>query len=362
MPKNKNAEHRFLILDRCLCDFRHKYTIDDLLEEVNNQLYDANGSKSTIKMRQLRGDLNAIRKMLPDDVYVDAIQYDGKKCYYRYSEEGFSIYKNELSVSEVQNLRSTIEMLSKYRGLPSNGWLEEVISNLEVRFGVKGNADNLVSFGQNEQLKGIEYLSEIIDATIHHQTLEIEYTSSNGNYHKHILHPYFVKQYNSRWYLFGLDAKEERIKNLAFDRIQSIVHSDVAFIKNTSTDFNTYFEHVVGVTVPYASEANLIDLHLKFSPKRFRYVTTKPIHKSQVTLSEEDCIISLRLYHTQELEQQIFSFGPDVEVLSPAWFREEFSKKIAECFKFYFSVQNPCTDSADLCSSKQEVKPNPNCK
>ena len=362
MPKNKSAEHGFLILDRCLCDFRHKYTIDDLLEEVNNQLYDANGSKSTIKMRQLRGDLNAIRKMLPDDVYVDAIQYDGKKCYYRYSEEGFSIYKNELSVSEVQNLRSTIEMLSKYRGLPSNGWLEEVISNLEVRFGVKGNADNLVSFGQNEQLKGIEYLSEIIDATIHHQTLEIEYTSSNGNYHKHILHPYFVKQYNSRWYLFGLDAKEERIKNLAFDRIQSIVHSDVAFIKNTSTDFNTYFEHVVGVTVPYASEANLIDLHLKFSPKRFRYVTTKPIHKSQVTLSEEDCIISLRLYHTQELEQQIFSFGPDVEVLSPAWFREEFSKKIAECFKFYFSVQNLCTDSADLCSRNQEVKPNPNCK
>jgi hypothetical protein len=39
-------------------------------------------------------------------------------------------------------------MLSKYRGLPSNGWLEEVISNLEIRFGVKGNAENLVAFGQ----------------------------------------------------------------------------------------------------------------------------------------------------------------------------------------------------------------------
>lgn len=183
MPKSKNAEHRFLILDRCLSDTRHKYTIDDLLEMVNDQLYDASGSKSTIMTRQLRSDLNAIRKMLPDDVYLDAVPFDGKKCYYRYSVEGFSIYKNELSVAEVQNLRSTIEMLSKYRGLPSNGWLEEIISNLEVRFGVKGNADNLVSFGQNEQLKGIEYLSEIIDATIHQQPLEIEYTSSNGNYY-----------------------------------------------------------------------------------------------------------------------------------------------------------------------------------
>lgn len=362
MPKTKNAEHRFLILDRCFCDFRHKYTIEDLLERVNDHLYDANGSKSTIMMRQLRGDLNAIRKMLPEDIYLDAIPFDGKKCYYRYSEEGFSIYKNELSVSEVQNLRSTIEMLSKYRGLPSNGWLEEVISNLEVRFGVKGNADNLVSFGQNEQLKGIEYLSDIIDATINHQPLEIEYTSANGNFHKHILHPYYVKQYNSRWYLFGLDDKEERIKNLAFDRIQSIAHSNVVFAKNNSVDFNTYFDNVVGVTVPYDSEAKLIEIYLKFTPQRFKYVTTKPIHKSQEIINNEECIIRLTLYHTQELEQQIFSFGPDVEVLSPSWFRDDFSKKIAECFKFYFPVQNLCTDGADLCSRNQEVKPNPNCK
>lgn len=207
MPKNKNAEYRFMILDRCFSDFRHKYNIEDLLEKVNDKLYDVNGSKSMIMERQLRGDLNAIRKMLPDGIYLEAIPYDGKKCYYRYSEPDFSIYKNELSVAEVQNLRSTIEMLGKYRGLPSNGWLEEVISNLEIRFGVKSNAENLVSFGQNDQLKGIEYLSGIIDATINHQPLEIEYVSANGNYHQHTLHPYFVKQYNGRWYLFGLDEK-----------------------------------------------------------------------------------------------------------------------------------------------------------
>ena len=53
-----------MVLDRCFSDFRHKYTIEDLLEKVNDKLYDANGSKSMIMERQLRGDLNAIRKML----------------------------------------------------------------------------------------------------------------------------------------------------------------------------------------------------------------------------------------------------------------------------------------------------------
>lgn len=349
MPKSKNAEFRFQVLDRCFSDFRHRYTVDDLLEKVNEQLYDVNGSNSMIKMRQLRSDLNAIRKMLPEDVYLDAIPYEGKQCYYRYSESDFSIYKNELSVTEVQNLRSTIEMLSKYRGLPSNGWLEEVISNLEIRFGVKGNAENLVSFGQNEQLKGIGYLSGIIDATINHQPLEIDYISANGNYHKHILHPYFVKQYNGRWYLFGLDENEERIKNLAFDRIQSIVNSNHVFRKNESINFNTYFDNVVGVTVPYTTETELVDIKLRFSPSRFKYVTSKPIHKSQVVISEDECTISLKLYKTLELEQQLFSFGPDVEVLYPAWFRDEFAKKIAECMKKYFPVRNNCTDIGDLC-------------
>lgn len=350
MPQNKNTDYRFQILDRCFSDFSHKYTIEDLLDKVNEFLYDVNGSKSMIKIRQLRSDLNAIRKRLPNGVYLDAIPYDGKLCYYRYSRKDFSIYKNELSVSEVQNLRSTIEMLSKYRGLPSNGWLEEVISHLEIRFGVKGHAENLVSFEQNERLKGIEYLSTIIDATINQQPLEIDYISANGNYYQHVLHPYFVKQYNGRWFLFGLDEKEERIKNLALDRIQSVMNSNHVFINNDSIDFNHYFDNVVGVTVP--QKEKLEEIRLKFSPNRFKYVTSKPIHKSQRIISVEDCIISLSLYHTLELEQQIFSFGSDVEVLSPAWFREDFSKKIAICMKKYFSVHNFCTETTDLCCVK----------
>ena len=245
--------------------------------------------------------------------------------------------------------------LTEYRGLPSNGWLEEVISNLELRFGVKSDAENLVSFGQNEQLKGIEYLSDIIDATISHQPLDIEYISANGNYHQHTLHPYFVKQYNGRWFLFGLDEKEERIKSLAFDRIQSVSNSNLAFRKNEKIDFNSYFDNVVGVTVPSETEAKLEEFQLKFSPRRFKYVISKPIHKSQKTISEDDCIISLTLYHTLELEQQIFSFGPDVEVLSPAWFREVFAKKIADCMKKYFSMQNFCIEKTELCKTNKTM-------
>ena len=150
MSENRNAQYRYQVLDRCFSDWNNKYTIEDLLEIVNNHLYELEGQDSTIQLRQLRGDLNAIRKMLPNNVYLDAKPFEGKKCYYRYSEPNYSIYQNGLSVAEVNSLRSTIEMLGKYRGITGNVWLEDVISNLELRFGVNRMERILFPFSRTQ--------------------------------------------------------------------------------------------------------------------------------------------------------------------------------------------------------------------
>jgi predicted DNA-binding transcriptional regulator YafY len=337
MQHNKNIELRYLVLDRCFSDFRNRYSIEELIEEVNDYLSHAKGIRTGISIRQIRSDINTIRKMLPDDVYIDAVKFDGKKCYYRYSKRGFSIYKNELSVSEVQSLRSTIEMLGKFRGLPSNRWLEDVISKIEVKFGMRNNSDNLVSFGENEHLAGYEFLSDIIDATINHQPLKIKYITARNHELNLILHPYFVKQYNERWFIFGLNQELDVITNIALDRICDFEKAKCSFIKNDKVDFKTFFDNIVGVSMPSKELQELTEIKLKFSPHRFKYVITKPIHKSQKTISESECTISINVYPTKELEQQLFSFGPDIEILSPAWYREDFSKKISDCMKKYFS-------------------------
>lgn len=80
MSENRNAQYRYQVLDRCFSDWNKKYTIEDLLEIVNNHLYELEGSDSTIKLRQLRGDLNAIRKMLPDNIYLDAKPFEERNA------------------------------------------------------------------------------------------------------------------------------------------------------------------------------------------------------------------------------------------------------------------------------------------
>ncbi|WP_294083156.1 helix-turn-helix transcriptional regulator [Proteiniphilum sp. UBA5384] len=173
------------------------------------------------------------------DAPIKAYSYNGKRCYYRYKDEDFSIFKNELSSEELTNLRSTLEMSGRYRGIPNYAWLEEVVSNLEYRFGVRPNSENVVSFEQNEKLKGLEYLSDIIDATVNHQSLEIRYVTFKGKEILSVVHPYHVKQFNNRWFLFGLEEGENDvyISNKALDRIRKISTSDKEFIKNTFIDF-----------------------------------------------------------------------------------------------------------------------------
>ena len=347
MPTNKNAQLRYQILDRCFSDYSRKYEIQDLVDKVNDALYDLYGTE--VSLRQIREDIKYMRDRVTYDAPIKAYPYDGKKCYYRYEDRDFTIFNNALSVDDMNKLQSTIDMLGKFRGAAANIWLEEVISSLEYRFGLKSNSEKLVSFEQNEQLKGIENLADIIDSTVNHQTLEIVYLTFRGKEITMTIHPYYVKQYNGRWFLYGLNDELERISNLALDRIKSFRKSSLPFKKNEKYDFSTYFDDVVGATIPN-DDVKKEPIRLRFSSNRFPYVVSKPIHKSQIIIDENNCEIEIQVRPTRELDQQIFSFIPDVEVLAPEWYRQQIQGKIEENINKYLSEKNDCTDNVELCT------------
>lgn len=274
---------------------------------------------------------------------------DGRKKYIRYADEEYSIFKNELSPEELTNLRSTIEMLGRYRGIPSNAWLEEVISNLEYRFGVKSNSENLIEFEQNERLTGLGFLSDLIDATVNHQPLSVTYHSFSGSERTSTVHPYYIKQYNNRWFLFGMEENPKYgnpVVNKALDRIVRFeVLKDVAFVPNDKVNFKDFFKDIVGVTIPedHPKPERVV---LKFDGARFPYIVSKPIHHTQEVVDVNEHTISIMVRPNLELESKIFSFVPQVEVLEPQWLRKEIASKIEENLKKYLSVQFDCTEGA----------------
>ena len=74
---------------------------------------------------------------------------------------------------------------------------------------------------------------------------------------------------------------------------------------------------------------------LKFAKERFPYVVSKPIHHSQQVVDAEAGTLSIDVRINREVEQNVFSFGHQVEVLSPEWFRTQVKEKYQELVKIY---------------------------
>lgn len=344
MPTNKNASIRYQALDKCFRDRRHRYYIDDLIDKCEEALYYYNGVGG-VSRRQVFEDIKFMESDTGWSIPLER-KKDGKKVYYRYEDPDFSINEQPLTDEEAQQLRTVILTLSRFRGLPSNEWIEDVISNLEWRFNLKGKSENIIGFEQNANLKGLNWLTPILDATSNHQPLKIVYRNyKNSEVEKTlIVHPWYVKQYNNRWFLFALDDQRYYITNLALDRIQSLeISEDTPFMPNENINFEEYFNDVIGVTIP-KDDVVKIRIVLKFSKAQFPYITSKPLHQSQVIINEDDCTLAIEVRPTYELDQLILSFGPDIEVLEPTEYREYIKRKIEENLQKYLPMQKDCTE------------------
>ena len=343
MPTNKNAAIRYQALDKCFRDRRHRYFIEDLMDKCEEALYYYNGVGG-VSRRQIFEDIKFMESATGWSIPLER-KYDGKRVYYRYEDSNFSINERPITDDEAQQLRTVIITLSRFRGLPCNEWIDEVISNLEWRFNLKGRKEVVIGFEQNLYLKGLNWLTTVIEAASNHQVLQITYRNyKNCEQEKvQIVHPWYVRQYNNRWFLLAFDDEHGYISNFALDRILDIsVIEDIAFKPNEGIDFEHYYDDVIGVTIP-KDDVQKLKIVLQFSKNQFPYIASKPLHHSQTIIDEEKCILSIEVRPTYELSQLILSFGNDVEVLEPTSYRNEIIQIITASLKKYNVLQIGCT-------------------
>ena len=338
MPTNKNAAIRYQTLDKCFRDGIHRYFLEDLMEKCNEALYTYNGDTG-VGRRQIFEDIRFMESEAGWQIPLERLR-EGKKVYYRYADTNFSINEQPLTEKEARQVETLIVTLSRFRGMPANEWVEDVISNLEWRFNLKRSEHQVIGFEKNEQLKGMHLLSPLIDAAVQQQVLDISYQSYKEEAEKRQLtiHPYFLKEYNNRWFLLALDAQTGYICNLALDRIHSMeINKKEKFIPS-SIDFDHYFDDVIGVTIPDEGVGKEY-IELQFNVRQFAYIKSKPLHPSQKIISESERIVSIEVRPNYELDYHILSLGPDVEVLYPQSYREHLKRKIQETLQKYAEVQ-----------------------
>lgn len=337
MSINKNAYLRYQILDKCF-GYKYKtYFIETLLEEVNKALVDFNGEGSKIEKRQLFDDIKFMESEAGWSIPLERIK-NGKRVFYRYSEENFSIKNQKISDEEIDAINSALMVLIRFRGLPQFEWVNELVPKLQSLF-QQDETHDVISFDQNEYLVGLDYLPMLYNSIIKESTLKIEYQSFKDETPRQMkIHPYYLKQFNKRWFLFGLNDTDKLLYNLPLDRIKGIELDSIKFIENAITNFKEYFEDIIGVS--FQTNSKPVKINLQLDNHIAPYIITKPLHGSQKKLesNEKGIIIQIEVIPNYELKQLLLSYGDGLEILSPESFREDMGHTIDKMKKRYITL------------------------
>lgn len=332
MPVDRQVLIRYRVLNRCFRNAHREFDINALLDAVNREL--EKRDCQPISERTLRADIQRLQET-PYNIELDESLKSGKRRLYRYADVSFSLPMVTLDDEEKEMLKKTIGMLSQYDDIPQYQWMLTLLSQIENGNGWEGDK-RFVEFQNNADLVGIGHFQVLLGAIINKQPLSISYKPFGKPERSMNIHPYYLKQYNDRWFLVAQTEGFEDLSVLAIDRIDSIKTLHIPFIES-NVDMEDYFGDSVGVTV--FPDRPIEEIRLRVNAKRYPYMATKPIHWSQTELkdeaTEEYKVIRLKVRINNELESAILSFGDDVEVLAPESLRLKIGEKIERLGRKY---------------------------
>lgn len=324
-------DERIRIIDQCLQNTSVNWTLKKIHEKVSDFLWEE--FKTSISERSINDDLNYLieHKFAPIEK-----RRDGRYIYYYY-EENFELHAPIVDKDEYLSLAVANDILKNLKGFPLAKDLKRILEKVQHQVEVDANSLNtFIQFEEQPELKNINLLQELFECIKEETVLNIQYKGfKSDEIIIKTIHPYLLKQYNKRWFLFGYDAQFDRIDNSPLDRIVKIKPTNESFVK-VEFDASEYFKDVVGVTKYVDSKIETILFSV--TKERVDYVLTKPIHASQKVVSNNDdgsIDLCINVIPNNELLQQLLSFGKDIKVKAPSFWVDKIKNEFEMALNSY---------------------------
>ena len=348
MPANKNAVTRYYILDKLLANRYHHYSTEDLLRLVNEELEEMN--QEPVSRRTIELDLHYLEWEGPFVAEIEHYQVDDvsprtnktiKKSCHRYADPSFSIFTQKLTDDEKHLLGEAFTLLGQFDGLPNLEGLERLRKSLDVK-----TSRQIISFTKNPLVKS-NLLGELFTAISQQIVVELNYHTfaEPDNVKQVVVHPYLLKEYNRRWYLFGAAENSGKLLNFSLDRIDKLVPLPAHQYVTCDEELSERFEDIIGVTLYDDRPLQTVVFWVSDFSKDF--VATKPLHESQKNLHNEEelrkqypmleggAFFSIDCIENYELIRELCSFGKDLLVLSPDEIQQKVRDRVASQFQAY---------------------------
>jgi len=334
MSSNKNALIRYKTLDKCLKNKYKKYTLEDLMDECSEALFEFEGKESFVSKRTIQLDLQNMRSEkfgyeAPIEVY--------EKRFYRYSDPDYSIHQISVNENDLKAMNNAIQILKQFKDFSMFKEMNGVIQKLEDSI-QSTNQKSIIHLDKNEQLKGLEYIDILYESILNKKVLKICYKSFKAR-EKQVLtvHPQLLKEYNNRWFLICFHKSS--IMNLALDRIEEIEIDENSVYIDKDFNADRYFGEVIGATVSETQRPQNVIFFI--DRKHAPYVKTKPFHHSQEIVKEDESGTTFKIcvQLNFELERMILGMGEFIKVLGPRKLKQRIAKSLKLASENYSSEE-----------------------
>lgn len=328
MPTNLDALLRYHTIDYCLQNRFRKWSWEDLASACADYAHEVapRNSRSVPAKRTIQND---IRIMRSNNLGYSApiANQDG---YYFYTDSKYSIKNATLNKEAIEQIGLAAKVLGQYKGFNFFSDLNEIFERFECQLEVKMGFEvqDKIEFETTVNIKGKEWLKPILSAITSKNVLNISYQRFGESNNKiHCVHPYLLKEYQSRWYLLGLHNMRNETITLALDRILQVeVDADIDYIPKTFS-YKTYFKDTIGITYSGEPAEKII---LAVEPNFAPYLITKPLHHSQEFLKEEGGwqYFKFKIVFNQELENILLSYANHIKIITPSSLKVALYEKI----------------------------------
>lgn len=332
MPVDKQVLLRYRVLNNCFRNPFREYTIDDLVNECSKAMREELDMLAGVSKRTVQNDI----ANLETNYHIRLIEdlRKGRQRIYRYVNTDYTLPMYRMNDRERHKLQDAIRVLGHFEGEPLYDWARNFLMQIEAGL-FDDDSSTYVSFQSNPDYEGHQHFAPLLEAILNKRALKIIYKPFGKDPISATIYPYYLKQFNDRWFLIAQEKGFQRYAHYALDRIEEFKEVAVPY-KEADVEFSEYFDDVIGVTVPSEDAEDIV---IKVNAKRFNYIRTKPLHLSQRTLEETPgyAIVSINVKVNNELESLILSFGSDMEIISPKSLRDRISAKIQSMSEKYMN-------------------------
>ena len=205
MSNSKHAHFRYNILDQCFRRRERPFTFQEMLDEVNARVGEVFPGEG-ISVRTLRQDIQLFRD--PEIGFGAPLvveKYQGKEVYV-YDDPEFSIAQKPLLPEEQYLIDAAQQLLERFDNHPKYDKLSEALILFQEEEGASNIQDyhQVLFYDKNEAYEGLSHLKPIFLAIKNKSVLKVVFQGfGDVESQEYIFHPYVLKQYNQRWFVFG---------------------------------------------------------------------------------------------------------------------------------------------------------------